>query len=236
MKSFYGALVGAVLALIGVTQMAAAGEAPPDPNQGPVYVTTYYEVSPGNTAQALGFLKEYRDAARKEAGVTSSDLLQELGMPSRFITNEVWRNWAAYDAHTKAAARTQLHLKMLPIQFGPPDARTHLAHYVAPGGGAPGANSVFIVSHLDVTPNQLPRLLEIMKPLSEGSAKDAGMQTYQILRQAPGVGNHFRLYEVWASERAWDAHNLAAHTQGFRNDLAPLLGTPYDQRKYSLVN
>jgi quinol monooxygenase YgiN len=92
------------------------------------------------------------------------------------------------------------------------------------------------MSHLDVTPNVLPQLLDIMKPLSEGSAKDAGMQTYQILRQAPGTGNHFRLFEIWASERAFDAHNLAAHTQSFRNDLAPMLGTPYDQRKYVPVN
>jgi quinol monooxygenase YgiN len=98
------------------------------------------------------------------------------------------------------------------------------------------ANSVIILSHLDVTPNALPKLLEIMKPLVEGSAKEAGMNKYQILRQAPGVGNHFRLYEVWASERAFDAHNLAAHTQAFRNELAPLLGTPYDQRKYAVVN
>jgi quinol monooxygenase YgiN len=44
------------------------------------------------------------------------------------------------------------------------------------------------------------------------------------------------LFEIWASDRAFDAHNLAAHTQGFRNELAPLLGTPYDQRKYTPLN
>jgi quinol monooxygenase YgiN len=75
-----------------------------------------------------------------------------------------------------------------------------------------------------------------MKPLSDGSVKEQGMTKYQILRQAPGTGNHFRVFEVWASEQAWDAHNLAAHTQTFRNELAPLLGTPYDQRKYTVVN
>ena len=236
MKSFFSALFGAALALIGAGQIAKAADAAPDPNQGPIYVTTYYEVSPGTTAQALGMLKDYRDAARKEQGATSSDLLQELGMPSRFVVNEVWRNWAAYDAHTKATARTQLHLKMLPIQYGPPDARTHTGHFVAPVKGPATANSVVIMSHLDVTPNVLPKLIELMKPLSEGTVKDPGMLTYEIVRQAPGTGNHFRLYEVWASERAWDAHNLAAHTQEFRNELAPLLGTPYDQRKYSIVN
>ncbi len=234
MRSLLNALFCA-LALAGFVQAAHAAEAPP-PTQGPVYVTTFFEVTPGNTAMATAMLKEYRDAARKEPGVMSSDLLQEVGMTARFATNEVWRDWAAYDAHAKANPRSQLYMKMLPIQYGPPDARQHLGHFLAPEKGAPTANSVIILSHLDVTPPAIPKLLEIMKPLSEGTVKDPGMTKYQILRQAPGTGNHFRLYEVWASERAWDAHNLAAHTQEFRNELAQLLGTPYDQRKYTIVN
>ncbi|HMI96767.1 MAG TPA: antibiotic biosynthesis monooxygenase [Micropepsaceae bacterium] len=234
MRSLLNALFCA-LALAGFVQAANAAEAPP-PTQGPIYVTTFFEVTPGNTAPAVAMLKEYRDAARKEPGVMSSDILQEVGMTSRFASNEVWRDWAAYDAHVKASPRGQLFIKMLPIQYGPPDARPHLGHFLAPEMGSPTANSVVILSHLDVTPPAIPKLLEIMKPLSEGTVKDPGMTKYQILRQAPGTGNHFRLYEVWASERAWDAHNLAAHTQEFRNELATLLGTPYDQRKYTIVN
>lgn len=223
------------LALAGFVQAANAADAPP-PTQGPVYVTTFFEVTPTKTAVARTMLKDYRDATRKEPGAMSSDLLQEVGAASRFATNEVWRDWAAYDAHLKASAKDQLYAKMVPIQFGPPDARQHLGHFVGPDMGAPTGNSVIILSHLDVTPPAIPKLLEIMKPLSEGSVKEQGMTRYQILRQAPGIGNHFRLFEVWASERAWDAHNLAAHTQAFRNDLAALLGTPYDQRKYTVVN
>ena len=237
MRTLLSAAFGAALALIGLSP-AQAGEAfsPPGPDQGPVYVTTYYEVSPQTAGQAVAMLKEYRDAARREMGATSSDVLQEVAVPSRFVVNEVWQTLGAYNAHTTAPARTALHLKMRPIEYGPPDSRMHLAHYVAPGGGAPTANSFVIMSHLDVTPNGIPRLLEIMKPLSDGSAKDAGMQKYQILRQFPGAGNHFRLYENWASDRAADAHGLAAHTIGFRADLLSMLGTPYDQRRYAIVN
>jgi quinol monooxygenase YgiN len=232
MRSFFSALFGALF-LLAIAAPLKAGEAP-DPNQGPIYVTTYFEVSPANARPAMAALKGYRDAARKEQGVVSSNLLQEAATPSRFVINEVWQNWAAYDAHVKAAARTQLNAAMAPMQYGPPDARAHLAHYVAPQKGTAG--QVVVLSHLDVTPNQLPALLEAMKPLSEGSANDAGMVTYQILRQAPGVGNHFRLYEVWANERDWVAHNAAKHTQDFRNVLYPMLGTPYDQRRYTIVN
>jgi hypothetical protein len=31
-------------------------------------------------------------------------------------------------------------------------------------------------------------------------------------------------------------HNAAPHTQTFRDEVAPLLGTPYDQRRYIVVN
>ena len=234
MKSLFAVLFGAALAFAGATGGRAADAPPRD--QGPVYVTTFVEVTPAATAQTLGLLKTYREAARKEAGAMTSDVYQELGMPSRFVSNEVWRDWAAYDDHLKAAARAQLFQALLPIEFGPPDTRPHLLHFGAPGGGAAGPGSVIIFSHLDVTPNAIPRLLEIMKPLGEGTAKETGMQKYQIIRQAPGVGNHLRLFEEWASEKDWDAHNLAAHTQAFRKELAPMLGTPYDQRKYQVLN
>jgi quinol monooxygenase YgiN len=56
-----------------------------------------------------------------------------------------------------------------------------------------------------------------------------------LLRQGPEQTNHFRLWEIWDSEKDWQAHNMAAHTLDYRNALAPLLGTPYDQRLYTLV-
>jgi quinol monooxygenase YgiN len=232
MKSLLSMLFCA-LAVIGIAQAADAADVAP---QGPIYTTTFVEVTPGAATQTVAMLKEYRDATRKEPGATSANIYQEASAPSRFVSNEVWRDMAAYEAHAKAAAATQLSQKLLPIQYGPSDSRTHIGYFIAPGGGAATANSIIILSHLDVTPNALPKLMEIMKPLSDGSAKDPGMQTYQILRQTAGAGNHFRLFEVWASDRAFDAHNLAAHTQGFRNELYPLLGTPYDQRRYVPVN
>ena len=249
MRYFVRTLICA-LAFAGMAQSASAADAAPPtqnsiftsptevppPTQGPVYVTTYFEVVPGSAAQAMTALKEYRDAARKEPGVVSSDLLQELGTPSRFATNEVLHDWAAYTAHTKAAARTQLFQKVLPIQFGPPDTRPHFAQAVLPETGSLTPDSVIVLSHLDVVPPELPKLLDIMKMLAEGTAKDAGVNKYEILRQASFPGNHFRLFEVWANEKAFDAHNLAAHTQKFRKELAPWLGTPYDQRRYKVVN
>ena len=98
-------------------------------------------------------LKEYRGAARKEPGVTISDLLCRRPVtPSRFIVNEVWRNWAAYDAHAKAAPRAQLYAKIMPIQYGPPDRAPISAIPSRRPAARPARTASIIVSHLDVTP------------------------------------------------------------------------------------
>jgi quinol monooxygenase YgiN len=233
MRALFAAIAGAVLLCAAATGLLAA-TAPATA----VYVTTFVEVLPGSANQAEAMLKDYRNATRNEPGVLQADLYQEIGTPSRFVTNEVWRDMAAYNAHAAAAARSTLWQKLQPIEYGPPDPRTHFAHFVSVKTDAPPANSIFVLSHLDVTPPQVPTLLELMKPLTENSAQEPGSEVYEILRQGqmPETGNHFRLFEVWASEKAWEDHNMAPHTQTFRNRLAPLLGTPYDQRKYIRLN
>ena len=233
MKSLSGALAGALCLCLAATGLTAAA---PPPNA--VYVTTFVEVVPGATGQTAGFLRDYRAATRKEAGLLEEEVYQEIGTPSRFVSNEVWQDMDAYKAHADGVARATLWDKLKPIELGPPDPRTHYAHFVSEKSATPPANSIFVLSHLDVTPPAVPTLLELMSPLTENSAKEPGSETYEIIRQGqmPGTGNHFRLFEVWSSEKAWEDHNLAPHTQTFRNKLAPLLGTPYDQRKYTRLN
>jgi quinol monooxygenase YgiN len=229
-------LIGALTCALGLFAAAGAYAAAPPPSA--VFVTTFVEVLPGSATQAAQALRDYRAAARGEPGLLEGDVYQEIGTPSRFVTNEVWQDMAAFNAHMQAAARNALSDKLKPIEFGPPDARIHYAHFVSEKNAAPPASSIFVLSHLDVTPNQLPTLLEIMNPLTENSAKEPGAEVYEIIRQGlmPGMGNHFRLFEVWTNEKAWEDHNMAAHSQTFRAKLAPLLGTPYDQRKYTRLN
>jgi quinol monooxygenase YgiN len=234
MKSLIAAVFGANLVLAAVTG-ARAGEAPAAP-VGPIHVTAYVEVTPPSTGQMVDIVKQYRDAARGEPGAMTIELYQEVGMPSRLVTREIWSDQAAADAHSKAASTTALQGKLKPIQYGPVDYRAHDVYINAGPGGPAGNAPVVIVSHLDVTPNVLPQLLAAMKPLGDGTAKEAGLVTYQILRQTAGARNHFRLFEIWTNEQAWESHNLASHTQTFRDALYPMLGTPYDQRKYQLVN
>lgn len=233
MKLLIGALVGALTMLAAAATALGAA-----PSASAVYVTTFVEVVPGSANQAARFLRDYRTATRREPGLLESDVYEETGTPSRFFANEVWQDMAAYNAHKDGAARSALADRLKPIELGPPDARAHYAHFVSEKTATPAAGSIFVLSHLDVTPNQVPTLLELMKPLSENSANEPGAEIYEIIRQGqtPNAGNHFRLFEVWSSEKAWEDHEMSPPTQAFRNGVAPLLGTPYDQRKYVRLN
>jgi quinol monooxygenase YgiN len=233
MKSLLSMLACAALAIMGATLAVHAGDAP---RQGPIHVTSFFEVNPGGVNQAITMLKQYRNAAKGESGATSVQIYQEVGAPFRFASLSVWRDYAAYEAHTKAAATTALNQAMKAVEYGPTDTRPHAVHFATPEGKAAGAGSITIISHLDVPPMGIPALLDLMKPFSEGVSKQPGMVTYHILRQTAGSGNHFRSFEVWASEKDWEAHNLAKYAQDYRTGMAPLLGTPYDQRKYTVVN
>ena len=235
MKSLLSMLACAVLAVMGATLAVRAGDAPPPP-QGPIHVTSFFEVNPGGVNQAVTTLKQYRDAARREPGATSVLLFQEEGAPFRLASLSVWRDYAAYEAHMKAASTTALNQALKAVEYGPADVRPHAVHFGTPDGKAAGAGSVTIISHLDVPPMGLPQLLALITPFSEAVKKQPGMVTYQLLRQTAGARNHFRSYEVWASEKDWEAHNLAKHSLDYRNGMAPLLGTPYDQRQYIVVN
>ena len=230
-------LTGAVLIALTAIPPASAQNA----NQqipvidGPTYLMTYVEVIPSANARAIAAMKEYRDAARKESGAMFADIYQEEGQSHRFVLSEIWQNRSMAAAHTQGAATTALLGKLAPIELGPTDVRIHQAHSVTPPK-APSANSVVVISHIDVAGGNTQNLIRAMAPLSEASQKENGMVRYEILDEVPAHANHFRSFEEWSNLAAFEAHNRSAHVQTYRSAVQPWLGTPYDQRLYKLVN
>src|SRR5215831_1911888 len=236
MKSLRPLLFSAVLAAL--VSSASAQNANPQIAviDGPTYLMTYVEVVPSASARAIAMMKEYRDATRKEPGANFVDIYQEAGQTHRFILSEIWQNRAMAKAHSDGPLVAALAAKIKPIEIGPSDLRIHQAHMVTPPK-APKANDVFIISHVDVAgQGNLGKLITMLNTLGEASQKDNGMVRYEILDEVPAHANHFRVYEEWSSMATWEAHNLAPHAQAYHDALLPLLGTPYDQRLYRLVN
>jgi quinol monooxygenase YgiN len=233
MKTNRRVVLAAMLALgAGV---AARGQTPPAPPAGPSYVLTYLEFAPSSVTNAIATMRTYRDASRREPGARTIDIYQEVGHPHRFILREIWQDRAAFDRHAMAPSMSQLKMAIQPIHFGPPAIGVHVEYWMSPVKQV-GANDVFVISHIDVGGNNVPRLKGLLDTLGPASANDTGLVRYEILDEVPAHPNHFRFFEQWSSEANWAAHHTSAHARAFRDGVTPILGTPYDQRLYRLVN
>jgi len=233
MNSTRRVILAAMLAL-GAGAAAAAQQTPEVP-AGPSYVTTYLEFAPSSANNAMAAMKTYRDASRREQGATTVDIYQEAGQQNRFVLREVWQDRAAYDRHAMAASTTQFRTAVQPIHFGPIYVSVHIAYWMSPVKQG-GANDAFVITHVDVGGNNVPRLKEMLDKLGPASVTDTGLVRYEILDEVPAHPNHFRFFEQWTSEANWAAHHTSAHARAFRDSVTPILGTPYDQRLYRLVN
>jgi len=47
--------------------------------------------------------------------------------------------------------------------------------------------------------------------------------------------NHLTLVEVWENRQALEAHEGAAHTKKFREQIDSMLGSPYDERLHTIA-
>ena len=237
MKSTRRVILAAMLALgAGAgAAVAAQGQAPQAP-PGPASVLTYLEFGPSSTTNAIAAMKTYRDASRRETGATTVDIYQEAGHQHRFVLREIWQDRAAYDRHAMAASSSQFAAAVRPIHFGPIYTSVHIEYWMSPVKQGGGANDAFVITHVDVGGMNVPRLKEMLDKMGPASVNDQGLVRYEILDEVPAHPNHFRFFEQWSSEANWAAHHSSPHARQFRNDVTPILGTPYDQRLYRLVN
>jgi quinol monooxygenase YgiN len=96
------------------------------------------------------------------------------------------------------------------------------------------AGGVYVVTHVDITPNYAAEGAKLLHQFAMESRKDPGVVRFEALRQ-DSRPNHFTLVEVWRNHQAFDAHQEAEHTKAFREKLQPMLGSPFDERVHSLV-
>ena len=102
----------------------------------------------------------------------------------------------------------------------------------ATGAVAQAAEPVTVMTLIDAIPDQfVPQNEEkaqaLLKQMNSDTQGEPGLSSFTILRETVHP-NHFALLETWKSEADYDKHLAAAHTRKFRNDLQPLIGSPYD--------
>jgi quinol monooxygenase YgiN len=200
-----------------------------------VYVATYVEVMANTIAPGVSLLGAYCDASRKEDGCLRFNVLQEIGRSNRFAILEAWRDPAALDAHAKAASTLQFRDKLKAIETAPYDERINNGLVSKKGKKAAGPGMIYVVTHVDVVPAGKDDCMAALKATAIESANDLGNISYDAFEQA-NRGNHFTIIEAWANKVAFDAHAAAADSRAFREEIAPLIGAPYDDRLYQALN
>ena len=91
------------------------------------------------------------------------------------------------------------------------------------------------MTHVDVVPTHKDEGIVLVEALYTTSREDAGNSRFDAHQQA-GRPNHMSLVETWRDHTAAEAHALAAHVRRFREQLSPLSGALYDERRYRSIN
>jgi quinol monooxygenase YgiN len=87
----------------------------------------------------------------------------------------------------------------------------------------------YVVAHVDVPPPNTVKTVALLKQFAADTRKQPGLVRVDI-QQEEALPNHFAIISVWADKAAFEAHQSAATTKRFRDELYPLLGAPLDQR------
>jgi len=232
---FAPAVVVASALAVAVTAMAAS-DARAQASADAIYAVTTFDVTPSATVQTIALLKQYREAARKQAGNLSVDLLEEASAPYRFAIHESWSNQSNYDANEKASHTAALRDGLKPIAGAPLDQRAYKPLSVAPARDAGGSSgAVYMVLFLDVFPPGLVPTLAAVKEVAAAARKGEGNLRYDVEQSTRG-GNHMTFYAAWQSREDFDAYEMSAYARHFRDIVGPLLGSPYDDRIYAILN
>jgi quinol monooxygenase YgiN len=88
---------------------------------------------------------------------------------------------------------------------------------------------LYVVTHVDLTPNYIADGTPLLKQYAADSRKDQGVVRFEMLVDVSRK-NHFTIVSVWKNQAAFDAHLEAAHTKQMRQKLQPMLGSPFDER------
>jgi quinol monooxygenase YgiN len=228
-------LAGCVAGLACLLALGFGSAARAQPSTEAIYGVTAFDVAAGSVAQGVALLKQYRDAARKQAGNLGVDLLQEAGWPSRFAMYETWSGQSAYDQNEKAAHTLELRDKLTPIAGASFDRRDY--HVISVGPAKPAAaGAIYMQVHLDVFPPGLVPTLAAVKQVAEAARKGEGNLRYDVTQSVKPPLSHMTLYAAWQSRQAFDAYEMSAYGRRFRETIGPLLGSPYDDRLYVSIN
>jgi quinol monooxygenase YgiN len=202
-----------------------------------VHAVTYLDVSTDWVLQGVGLIKQYREASAHQTGNLEFTALQEAGRPNRFVIVEGWKDQASFDAHAKSPVTAQFDFVLAAIRNSPPNQHVLRAYATGPARPGAGSGAVSMVEHVDFAPPFNAAGEPAVKALAQSSRNGADVLRYDIYQEPPPHANHYSVVAVWASRKAYDAHETAPSTRQFRAATAlPGRANLYDQRLYNVLD
>ena len=196
------------------------------------YAVSYVETTASSTAAAVTALKRYRDGSRGQDGFVRAEFFEQIGRPGHFAVIETWRDQKNFDGRD-GSAQKRLIDALEPIRVSGYDQRPYKTLSVGATPPPTGGQVVYVISHVDVTPN--PQVPVLLRQLAEASRQEPGNLRFDVLLHTMR-GNHFTVIEAWRNQQALDAHMAAAHTKQYRDTLQPLTGSPLDERVFRIAD
>lgn len=93
---------------------------------------------------------------------------------------------------------------------------------------------VYIVTFVDITPNNEDAGTVYCKQYVADTRKDPGITSVQLLAQT-NRPSHLVIYEVWQNEAAYERHTMLAHTEDFHAKMMPIIESPFDEQRHYVV-
>lgn len=194
---------------------------------GSVQVLTFIEVRVEARGHASGVLRQQSNASsenRPSHGQITP--LQEISRPERF---------AVLERETPVRA---LPKDLTDDLTAPPDQRLNRVFDEADAAADAQFDAharFYVVTHVDVTTPDRSRVETALHKLADAVRQSDGNLGFEVLQQIDRP-NHYNLISAWLGESPFHTFASSPAAREFRQTIAPLLGSPYDERLYRRIN
>src|SRR5262252_7058009 len=214
-----------------ISTVLLGAQAPPD---SAAYSVVYVDIATVSRTAAITAIKQYRDASRKDDGFQRIEFFEQAGRPAHFCIIETWANNRDLNAHAASANAKDFRTKIDSMRLSDYDQRPYKTLSLGAAHNDGSSRSTFVITHVDIG-GQGTNAADLLRKLAEASRKEEGNLRFDVLQHAMRA-NHFTVIEEWQTVKAIDAHAAAAHTKQYRDGLAPIAGSPLDERLYKFVD
>ncbi len=226
------ACIGLAMALVAGV---AAGAPEAQPGTEPTKVLTFIEVRSDAVAKGKAILAQYDSVLKHHAPSLQVETLEEIGRPERFVVLE--RAARAGELPKVEAEAQDILAPLNELLTALPDRRTN--REFAPAATAatqPGSGSqpLYVIAHLDLGPPDQTRGTTALQGVMAAARRAPGNLRFEAWQQS-NRPNHFNLVAVWSSRTGFDDFAAGAAAREYRATIGPLIGSPYDERLYTLV-